>query len=40
MSIPLNRAMLSGDDEPASADELDRFADAGVRAFIRAYRRA
>jgi TetR/AcrR family transcriptional repressor of mexJK operon len=37
MSIPLNEAMLRGTDEPASPEELDRYADAGVRAFIRAY---
>ena len=37
MSIPLNEAMLCGDDEPASPAELDRLADAGVRAFIGAY---
>jgi AcrR family transcriptional regulator len=37
MSIPLNQAMLQGNDEPASAEELDRYADAGVRAFVRAY---
>jgi TetR/AcrR family transcriptional regulator, mexJK operon transcriptional repressor len=39
MSIPLNQAMLQGSDEPASPEELDRYADAGVRAFIRAYAR-
>ena len=39
MSIPLNEAMLRGTDEPASAAELDRYADAGVRAFVRAYGR-
>jgi AcrR family transcriptional regulator len=37
MSIPLNRAMLLGDDEPPAAAELDRYADAGVRAFLAAY---
>lgn len=37
MSIPLNQAMLCGDDEPASPAELDRLADAGTRAFIAAY---
>ncbi len=35
MSIPLNRAMLLGDDEQP---DLDRFADAGVRVFLAAYR--
>jgi TetR/AcrR family transcriptional repressor of mexJK operon len=37
MSIPLNRAMLLGDDEPPASAELDRYADAGVRAFVAAY---
>lgn len=36
MSIPLNRAMLLGDEEPPAA-ELNRYADAGVRAFLAAY---
>ena len=40
MSIPLNRAMLCGDDDPAGAADLDRYADAGVRAFLAAYGRA
>ncbi|HEX5825191.1 MAG TPA: TetR/AcrR family transcriptional regulator [Candidatus Limnocylindrales bacterium] len=39
MSIPLNQAMFLGDDEPATAVELDRYADAGVRAFLAAYGR-
>jgi TetR/AcrR family transcriptional regulator, mexJK operon transcriptional repressor len=39
MSIPLNEAMLRGTDEPATAAELDRYADAGVRAFLAAYGR-
>lgn len=39
MSIPLNQAMLLGDDQPASPAELDRYADAGVRAFLAAYRK-
>lgn len=37
MSIPLNRAMLLGDDAPHSPAELDGYADAGVRAFLAAY---
>jgi TetR/AcrR family transcriptional regulator, mexJK operon transcriptional repressor len=37
MSIPLNRAMLLGEDEPPAAAELNRYADAGVRAFLAAY---
>ena len=36
MSAPVNRAMLLGDDE-IPAIELDRYADAGVRAFLAAY---
>lgn len=38
MSIPLNQAMLLGQDEPATAAQLRRYADAGVRAFLAAYR--
>jgi TetR/AcrR family transcriptional regulator, mexJK operon transcriptional repressor len=38
MSIPLNQAMLLGQDEPATPAQLDRYADAGVRAFLAAYR--
>ena len=34
MSHPLNRAMLLGEDSPG---DLDRHADAGVRAFLAAY---
>ena len=37
MSIPLNRAMLLGEDRPPASAELDRYADAGVRAFLAAY---
>jgi AcrR family transcriptional regulator len=37
MSIPLNQAMLLGDDEPADAAALEAYADAGVRAFLAAY---
>lgn len=37
MSIPLNRAMLLGDDEPPAPGELERYADAGVRVFLAAY---
>ena len=37
MSIPLNQAMFLGDDEPPDSAELDRYADAGVRAFLTAY---
>jgi TetR/AcrR family transcriptional regulator, mexJK operon transcriptional repressor len=38
MSIPLNQAMLLGEDEPATPTELNRYADAGVRAFLAAHR--
>lgn len=37
MSIPLNEAMLCGNDEPLAPADLDRYADAGVRAFLAAY---
>jgi len=37
MSIPLNRAMLLGDDEPPAPTDLDRYADTGVRVFLAAY---
>jgi AcrR family transcriptional regulator len=38
MAAPINRAMLLGDDAIPSADELDRYAEGGVRAFLAAYR--
>ncbi len=37
MSAPVNQAMLLGQDQIPAAAELDRFADAGVRAFLAAY---
>jgi TetR/AcrR family transcriptional regulator, mexJK operon transcriptional repressor len=37
MSIPLNQAMLLGEDAPATQAQLRRYADAGVRAFLAAY---
>ena len=37
MSIPLNQAMLLGVNEPAAPADLDRYADAGARAFLAAY---
>ena len=37
MSIPLNRAMFLGEDRPPARAELNRYADAGVRAFLAAY---
>ena len=40
MSIPLNKAMFLGEDEPPSSAELDRYAAAGVRAFLAAYGRS
>jgi TetR/AcrR family transcriptional regulator, mexJK operon transcriptional repressor len=39
MSIPLNQAMLLGDDQPATPGELNSYADAGVRAFLAAHRK-
>jgi AcrR family transcriptional regulator len=39
MSIPLNQAMFSGDDVPATPADLDHYADTGVRAFLAAYGR-
>ncbi len=39
MSIPLNQAMLLGENEPAIPSELRRYADTGVRAFLAAYRK-
>jgi TetR/AcrR family transcriptional regulator, mexJK operon transcriptional repressor len=39
MAIPLNRAMLLGEDRPPPRAELNRYADAGVRAFLAAYAR-
>jgi hypothetical protein len=37
MSIPLNRAMLLGDDDSPAPDELDAYAESGVRVFLAAY---
>ena len=37
MSIPLNRAMLCGEDEPPGPADLERYAEAGVRVFLAAY---
>jgi TetR/AcrR family transcriptional repressor of mexJK operon len=39
MSIPLNQAMLLGEDEPATPAELNRYADAGVSAFLAGHRK-
>ncbi|MFZ0385333.1 MAG: TetR/AcrR family transcriptional regulator [Solirubrobacteraceae bacterium] len=38
MSAPVNQAMLLGPDAIPAPAELNRFADAGVRAFLAAYR--
>jgi TetR/AcrR family transcriptional repressor of mexJK operon len=37
MSAPINRAMLLGEDEPLAEDDLERYVDGGVRAFLAAY---
>jgi TetR/AcrR family transcriptional regulator, mexJK operon transcriptional repressor len=37
--IPVNRAMFCGDNERFTAEELERYADTGVRSFLAAYRR-
>jgi AcrR family transcriptional regulator len=37
LSIPLNRAMLLGDDHGVKAKDLDHYADAGVHTFLAAY---
>jgi TetR/AcrR family transcriptional regulator, mexJK operon transcriptional repressor len=37
LSIPLNQAMLLGDENSLTDAALDRYADAGVTAFLRAY---
>ena len=37
LSIPLNQAMLLGDDNSFTAAALERYADHGVTAFLRAY---
>jgi AcrR family transcriptional regulator len=38
VSVPLNRAMLCGDDDVPTGAELDRYVDSGVRVFLAAYR--
>jgi hypothetical protein len=37
VSIPLDRAMILGDDEPATRTQLRRCADAGVHVILAAY---
>ena len=39
LSIPLDRAMLCGEDEPVTSIEREHFADSAVRVFIGAYAR-
>jgi TetR/AcrR family transcriptional regulator, mexJK operon transcriptional repressor len=38
LSIPMNRAMFSGDDEPFDRGRLEYYADEAVRVFLAAYR--
>jgi TetR/AcrR family transcriptional repressor of mexJK operon len=38
LTIPLDRAMLCGEDEPFTPAELEHFADTAVRVFLAAYR--
>ena len=37
LAIPMDKAMFCGNDEPFTAAELARLADAGVRVFLAAY---
>jgi TetR/AcrR family transcriptional repressor of mexJK operon len=37
LAIPLDRAMVCGEDEPFAPAELEHFADAAVRVFLAAY---
>ena len=37
LSIPLNQAMLLGDEHVVASEALDRYADAGVSTFLAAY---
>lgn len=37
MSVPLNRAMLLGNDTPPTSEELSRYAREGVNVFLAAY---
>jgi TetR/AcrR family transcriptional repressor of mexJK operon len=39
LSIPLDKAMFYGNDEPFDLADLHHFADEGVRVFLAAYRR-
>jgi TetR/AcrR family transcriptional regulator, mexJK operon transcriptional repressor len=38
LAIPLNHAMVSGDDHPLWKAELERYVDGAVRVFLAAYR--
>ena len=37
LSIPLNKLMFYGDEATFSKEQLDHFADSGVRVFLAAY---
>lgn len=37
LSIPLNKLMFYGDEAAFSKEELDHYADSGVRVFLAAY---
>jgi TetR/AcrR family transcriptional regulator, mexJK operon transcriptional repressor len=37
LAIPLNHAMVSGDDRPLKQGELHRYTDSAVRVFLAAY---
>jgi TetR/AcrR family transcriptional repressor of mexJK operon len=39
VSIPLNKVVVTGDDDAFTAADLERYADAGVRVFLAAYGR-
>ncbi|TWP50719.1 TetR/AcrR family transcriptional regulator [Lentzea tibetensis] len=39
LSIPMNKAMFEVDENPFTPEELERFADEGVRVFMAAYGR-
>jgi TetR/AcrR family transcriptional repressor of mexJK operon len=38
LGTPLDKAMFYGDDTGFTDEELERFADEGVRVFLKAYR--
>jgi hypothetical protein len=37
MSIPLNNAMLLGNNDPPATADLDKYAQTGVQVFLAAY---